>query len=133
MSVPTFAQKNVLGAEKEGMCSFYADRFDGLPTSNGEKYDKNGFTAAHKTLPFNTLLAVTNLKTNNYVIVRVNDRGPHKVSRLLDISMAAAKQLGIKKAGIAKVRVKVIGFNNFQNLEVNDPPGNEADSRNAEN
>ena len=120
-------QKAILGAEKEGTCSFYSDKFDGLPTSNGEKYNKNEYTAAHKWLPFNTLLAVFNLKTNQYVIVRVTDRGPHTRNRLIDISMAAAVALGIKKLGLAQVKIKVIGFNNFQYLEPIDPIGDEAD------
>ena len=121
------AQKAILGAEKEGICSFYSDKFDGLPTSNGEKYNKKEYTAAHNWLPFNTLLAVFNVKTNQYVIVRVNDRGPHTRNRLIDISMAAAIELGIKKLGLAQVRITVIGFNNFQYLDPIDPIGDEAD------
>lgn len=124
------AQKRVLGAEKEGLCSFYADRFDGLNTSNGEQYDKNLYTAAHKSLPFNTILAIFNLKTDKYVIVRVNDRGPHRKTRLIDISKAAADELGIVKLGITKVRIKILGFDGFQNLDPIDPIGDEADLRN---
>lgn len=122
-----FAQRNILGAEKDGNCSYYADRFHGLATSSGELYNKNEYTAAHKYLPFNTLLAVFNLKTNRYVIVRVNDRGPHTRNRLLDISKAAADELGIVRWGIAKVKIRIIGYNNFINLQPIDPPGLEAD------
>ncbi len=125
-----YSQKAILGAEKEGYCSFYADKFDGLPTSNGEKYNKNEYTAAHKWLPFNTLVAVFNLKTGKYVIVRINDRGPHTRNRLIDISKSAAIDLGITKLGLAKVYIRVIGFNNFQYLEPIDPTADDAERLN---
>ena len=124
------AQKKILGSEKEGLCSYYANKFDGLNTSSGEQYDKTLYTAAHKSLPFNTLLAVFNLKTEKFVIVRVNDRGPHGKTRLIDISKAAADELGITKLGITKVRIKILGFEGFQNLDPIDPVGEEADLRN---
>ncbi len=124
------AQRKILGAEKEGLCSFYSKKFDDFPTSNGEKYDRNAYTAAHKTLPLNTLVAVTNLINNKYVIVRINDRGPHRKTRLIDISEIAAQDIGITRLGIAKVNVKVVGFDNFQYLDAIDPLGNLAEIRN---
>jgi rare lipoprotein A len=124
------AQRSILGAEMEGKCSFYADKLVGKATTSGEKYDKNIYSAAHRTLPFNTLLAVFNLETGLYIIVRVNDRGPYSHNRLIDISGVAAHDLGILKTGVAKVKIKVIGFDNFQFLDAIDPPGNEADLRN---
>ncbi|MES2798115.1 MAG: septal ring lytic transglycosylase RlpA family protein [Bacteroidota bacterium] len=130
LSFNSFCQKRVLGAEKLGLCSFYANKFDGLQTANGEKYDKDQFTAAHKSLPFNTILAVFNLETEKYVIVRVNDRGPYRKTRLIDISRAAAVELGIVSRGIAKVKIRILGFDNFQNLEPIDPPGLEAEFKN---
>lgn len=124
------AQKKILGSEREGLCSFYSNKFNGFKTSNGEQYDINLFTAAHKSLPFNTILAVFNLKTEKYVIVRINDRGPFRKSRLIDISKAAANELGIAREGITKVRIKILGFDGFQNLDPIDPIGDEAEVKN---
>jgi rare lipoprotein A len=125
-----YAQKLVLGSEKEGLCSFYADKFEGQATSNGEPYLKDNYTAAHRTLPFNTILAVFNLETEQYIIVRVNDRGPYAKNRLIDISKMAASDLGILKNGVAKVKIRIIGFDGYQILDPIDPEGNEAELRN---
>lgn len=125
-----FAQKLILGASKQGLCSFYSDKFEGFTTSNGEQYRGANFTAAHMSLPFNTIVGVINLQTSKYVIVRINDRGPHRKSRLIDISKAAAKELGIVKRGLAKVEIRILGFNGFQSLNVIDPIGMRADSLN---
>ena len=127
------AQKLILGSEREGFCSFYSNKFDGLKTSNGEFYDKNDMTAAHKYLPFNTIVVVTNLKTNEEVIVRINDRGPHSRKRMIDISGEAANKLGIKRLGIVKVKMRVIGFDNFQYLQPKDPIDLTAEILNSKN
>jgi rare lipoprotein A len=127
------SQRLILGSELEGSCSFYNDKFDGLKTTSGELYDKSQFTAAHRTLPFNALIAVTNLRNSITIIVRVNDRGPHTQSRMLDVSGAAADILGIKNRGVEKVKMRVVGFDNFQYLEPIDPPDMTAEIRNSKN
>jgi rare lipoprotein A len=126
----SIGQKKHLGAEREGLCSYYADKFIGRATYSGELYDSNLYTAAHKYLPMNTILAVFNLKSGRYIIVRVNDRGPHRKTRLIDISGEAANELGIKKLGIAKVKIKVLGFNGFQSLDPIDPEGDDLEQLN---
>jgi len=92
----------------EGVASFYADDFHGHPTSNGETYDMHAFTAAHRTFPFGTAVRVTNLDNGKTVIVRVNDRGPFKEGRLIDLSFSAAKALGLVATGTARVRLDVL-------------------------
>ena len=90
-----------------GMASYYADKFHKRPTTSGEKYDKSGFTAAHKTLPFGTIILVTNLKNDSTVLLKVNDRIPSP-KRILDVSMAGAKQLNFVRDGLTKVRIESI-------------------------
>lgn len=91
-----------------GMASFYADKFVGKPTASGEAYRHQLYTCAHKTLPFGTKLKVTNPKNNESVIVVVNDRGPFIKSRVIDLSKAAAKDLGIIQQGIAYVEIEIL-------------------------
>jgi len=95
-----------------GNASFYHDKFHGRQTSNGEYYDKDDFTAAHKTYPFNTILLVTNKKNNKSVVVRVNDRGPFKRSRIIDLSRAAAKKIDMVPHGVVPIKIKVLNFLN---------------------
>lgn len=128
-----FSQKAILGAEKIGKCSYYHKKFEGRKTYFGQIYKSDSLTAAHRTLPANTLVAITNLENNKTIIVKINDRGPYADGRLIDVSDAAASQLSFKKKGIALVKVKVLGFNNFQNLWPVDPPDTTADYRNSEN
>ncbi len=92
----------------EGVASYYAEEFNGRMTSNGERYDMNKMTAAHRTLPFNTLVRVTNVATGKSVIVRINDRGPFKDDRIIDLSLAAAKALELIGSGTANVRLDVV-------------------------
>lgn len=93
----------------EGQASFYNDKLHGHETASGEKYDKFAMTAAHRTLPFGTMLKVTNLWNGKNVIVRVNDRGPFgKTERIIDLSMQAALQIEMVTAGIVDVRVEVV-------------------------
>jgi rare lipoprotein A len=92
-------------AEK-GLASLYAARFHGRATANGERYDKLGFTAAHRTLAFGTIVRVTNTANGRVVKVQINDRGPHVKSRVIDLSTAAARALGFRK-GLARVRLEV--------------------------
>lgn len=93
----------------DGVASWYGEEFAGRSTANGERYDPNEYTAAHRTLPFGTILRVTRKKTGDWVLVRVNDRGPYgKHKRLLDLSRQAAKRLGMLHDGVAQVRAEVL-------------------------
>jgi len=96
------------GFVQEGIASFYGEEFNGRPTSNGEVFDMFKFTAAHRTLPFGTKLRVKNLENGKEVIVRINDRGPFKLDRIIDLSYAAAKQLEMISAGTARVKLDVV-------------------------
>lgn len=93
---------------EEGIGSYYGDEFDGKPTSNGEIYDKNQLTAAHRSLPFNTKVRVTNLVNGLSTVVRINDRGPFVAERIIDLSVAAAKEIHMIGPGTARVRVEVL-------------------------
>lgn len=93
-----------------GVASWYGKDFHGKKTSNGEIYNMNDMTAAHKTLPMNTMLKVTNLKNNKSVVVRVNDRGPFVGTRIIDLSFGAATRLELANAGTGPVGLEVIGF-----------------------
>jgi len=93
---------------EEGMASYYADEFNGKRTSNGEIYDMNQMTAAHRTVPFNSRIRVTNLENGKSVVVRINDRGPFKDDRIIDLSLVAAKSLELIGSGTVKVRLEVI-------------------------
>jgi rare lipoprotein A len=106
-----FSQTPVLGSELFGKASYYGDKFYGRKTASGEILKKRGFTCANRTLPFGTMLEVTNLANKKWCIVRVNDRGPFVRGRIVDVSHDAAKQLEMFKTGIAKVRVKIVGDN----------------------
>lgn len=87
------------------MASYYADKFHGRKTASGELYDKTLYTAAHRTLPFGTMVWVKNIKTEDSVQVRINDRGPHIKGRIIDVSRVAAVDLKLIRAGQAKVEV----------------------------
>ncbi len=99
---------NCLAQVQEGKASYYADKFEGRLTANGEKYKHSKLTAAHKTLPFGTVLKVTNIKNNKSVEVRVNDRGPFVAGRVIDLSRSAAEQLGFINDGLAEVKIEVV-------------------------
>ena len=96
------------GQVQTGKASFYADKFEGIPTASGEKYRHNKLTAAHKTLPFGTVVRVTNVANNKTVDVTVNDRGPYVEGRVIDLSKSAAEQLGFINYGLADVKIEVI-------------------------
>jgi rare lipoprotein A len=108
--VLTLLQFPLWGQDKPhtGYCSFYADKFQGRHTTSGDLYDKNAYTAAHRTLPFNTIIEVTNIRNQKKVLVRVNDRGPHAKNRVLDVSKAAAQQLDMIAYGVEKVSYRVL-------------------------
>ena len=92
----------------EGVASYYADEFQGRKTASGEVYDMNDLTAAHRTLPFGTKVRVTNKETGKSVVVRINDRGPFKEDRVIDLSLGAARQLGLIANGTASVILHVL-------------------------
>ena len=91
-----------------GISSFYAEDFHGKLTANGEIYDMYGLTAAHKTLPLNTVARVTNLENGKSLILRINDRGPYIAGRILDCSYGAAKKLDFIQQGTTEVKIEVI-------------------------
>ena len=95
-------------AIQEGEASYYDDSLNGSETASGGVYDKNALTAAHRSLLFGTKVRVTNMETGQSVEVVINDRGPYAKGRIIDLSSAAAKQLGLIDAGHAKVRLEVI-------------------------
>lgn len=90
----------------DGKASYYADKFHNKTTANGEKFNMNDYSAAHKTLPFGTILRVTNIKNNKKTFVRINDRGPYSGDRILDLSKKAAKDLG----HLGLYRISLEGF-----------------------
>lgn len=92
----------------EGEASYYADRFEGKTTSCGELFQQDELTAAHRELPFGTILKVVNLSNGAYTIVRINDRGPWRPHRIIDLSRCAAEQLGMLKAGVTNVRLEIL-------------------------
>ncbi|MCR4921047.1 MAG: septal ring lytic transglycosylase RlpA family protein [Bacteroidaceae bacterium] len=92
----------------QGVASYYSDKLHGRRTSSGELYHRDSLTCAHRTLPFGTLLRVRSIRNNKEVVVRVTDRGPFTPRFLIDLSRAAAKELGFLRAGICKVEVTVL-------------------------
>ena len=95
-------------ATEYGKASFYGGRWIGRLTANGERYRAGDRTAAHKRLPFNTMVRVTNLANNRSVIVRINNRGPYAKGRILDLSVTAAREIDMMSAGIARVKMEVL-------------------------
>lgn len=91
-----------------GEASWYGPGFHGRRTASGETFNQNSLTAAHRTLPFGTRVRVTNLNNNRYVVVRINDRGPFTRGRVIDLSAAAAREIGLDRAGVGPVRVEVL-------------------------
>lgn len=91
-----------------GLASWYGPPYHNRPAANGEIYDMNAPTAAHRTLPLGSIVRVTNLSTGQRTLVRINDRGPFIEGRIIDLSLAAASEIGVRRAGIAKVRVEVM-------------------------
>lgn len=94
--------------ETVGTASYYADRFDGKPTSTGETYYQDSLTAASKDLAYNTVVRVTNTDNGRSVRVRINDCGPHHPERIIDLSGAAARRIGLVESGTATVRLRVL-------------------------
>ncbi|MES2515111.1 MAG: septal ring lytic transglycosylase RlpA family protein [Bacteroidota bacterium] len=108
-SQKSFSQDTIpQGNTTKGIASFYAKKFNGRKTSCGEKFCSDSLTAAHKKFKFGTYVLVRNLKNDSTVIVRINDRLPQKSKRIIDLSMAAAKQLNFVKSGLTKVEITVL-------------------------
>jgi rare lipoprotein A len=95
----------VLAKSTVGMASYYKS---GKKTANGERFNPGGLTAAHRTLPFGTKIRVTNLRTGESVVVRINDRGPFVHGRVIDLSLGAARLVSLTKSGVAKVKYSVV-------------------------
>ncbi len=96
------------GNVQKGLASWYGPNFHGKLTSNREIYNMHALTAAHKTLPFGVYVRVTNLNNGKSVVVRINDRGPFIKGRIIDLSYAGAKKLGLDISGVAPVKIKVL-------------------------
>lgn len=109
ISAPTLASARVkAGQTQKGVASYYHDSLHGNKTANGEIYRKGERSAAHKTLPLGTKVRVTKLSNGKSIVVRINDRGPFVKGRIIDLSRRAARDLGIIRSGISKVRVEVL-------------------------
>ena len=102
----TVASNTVRKFSQTGTASWYGRQFHGRKTASGETFDMNGMTAAHRSLPLNCYIRVTNKNNGKSVVVKVNDRGPFHGNRVLDLSYGAAKQIGITNAGTAKVSIE---------------------------
>ncbi|YAI82442.1 MAG: septal ring lytic transglycosylase RlpA family protein [cyanobacterium endosymbiont of Rhopalodia sterrenbergii] len=94
---------------RKGMASWYGPGFHGRLTANGERYNQNGLTAAHKNLPFGTRVRVTNLNNGRSITVRINDRGPYAYGRIIDLSKGAARVIGLMGSGVAPVQIEILG------------------------
>jgi rare lipoprotein A len=103
--MPILIHSSTPAEAQVGMASYYKS---GRKTANGERFNPNGFTAAHRSLKFGTRVRVTNLKTGRSVVVRINDRGPFISGRIIDLAYGAAKAVGLHNSGVAKVRVAVL-------------------------
>jgi rare lipoprotein A len=103
------AQISGVGYQQKGLASWYGPGFHGKRTANGEVYDMNALTAAHRSLPFDVIVEVQNLDNGASVLVRINDRGPFVRGRIIDLSREGAKRLGMLGPGTARVKLRVVG------------------------
>lgn len=110
--IVSFATQQNFAQQQSGKASYYADKFEGRTTANGEKYRHFKLTAAHRTLPFGTEVKVTNIKNGKSVIVRINDRGPFVEGRIIDLSKSAAERLDFINEGIASVITEIVNPRN---------------------
>lgn len=118
---PPAADKSLIEYEDLGMmkASWYGPGFHGRKTANGERFDQMAYTVAHKSMKFGTLLKITNPKNGRTIVVRVNDRGPYIEGRELDLSKAAAHELGLIKRGTARLKVEKINIVGLDNYSTN--------------
>ena len=103
-----WAQDQPAPAAEEGLASWYGPSFDGMRSASGEIFDSGQFTAAHRTLPFGTKVRVRKVGSRDSIVVRINDRGPFVGSRIIDLSYAAARQLGVTDPGLFRVALEVV-------------------------
>lgn len=102
-------QQEQRAPDETGQAGWYGDRYHGRKTASGERFDQNALTAAHRTLPFGTVVQVTNLTNGRTVEVRINDRGPFgRKTRIIDLSRAAARVLDMERAGVAPVELRIV-------------------------
>lgn len=106
--------------ELSGGASWYGKKFHGRTTACGEPYDMYAFTAAHKTLPFHTVVRVTEPESNKSVVVRINDRGPYHGGRIIDLSFAAATDLGLVRKGVQHVELEVLQWGDGSRVRASD-------------
>lgn len=103
------ATADATASANEGKVAYYGRKFAGRRTASGERFDPNALTMAHRSLPFGSMVRVTNVKNKKSVVVRVNDRGPTTPDRIGDLSHAAAKRIGMTRSGVAEVKLDVVG------------------------
>lgn len=112
LPLPAGAQEQDAGDEGtemgSGMASYYGDELAGNRTANGERFDPDALTAAHRTLAFGSRVRVTNMANGKSVVVRINDRGPFGRGRVIDVSHAAAREIGMHRSGTAKVSMTLL-------------------------
>lgn len=106
---PAPAGADASASASEGKVAYYGRAFAGRRTASGQRFDPNALTMAHRSLPFGSMVRVTHVKNRKSVVVRVNDRGPTSPDRIGDLSMAAAKRIGMTRAGVADVKLEVVG------------------------
>lgn len=116
ITIAALASGSAIAYEATGHASWYGPGFHGKKTASGSRFNRNALTAAHKTLPLNSKAMVTNLETNESVVVTINDRGPHGRGRLIDLSQAAAKAIGIR--GVGKVLVTALEDSDLESTKV---------------
>lgn len=110
LSINLRAQKVEIGKTFKGKTSYYGKKFNGRKTASGERLNNRDFTCAHKYFPFGTMIEVENPVTKEWVVVRVNDRGPFTKGRVLDLSYEAARRIGLLQKGIMSINAKVVGI-----------------------
>ena len=113
--------KNVDGFTQTGLASWYGDKEHGNLAASGERFSKYDYTAAHKSLPFGTVVRVTNLENGMDVVVKINDRGPFIRGRIIDLSYSSAKSIDLVRTGVAKVKVEVISSPSRRNENIFNP------------
>ncbi|WP_191601593.1 septal ring lytic transglycosylase RlpA family protein [Marinomonas algicola] len=102
------SREDAMGYEDSGEASYYAMKYQGRQTANGERFDQNAMTAAHKRLPFGSIVKVTNTDNGKSVIVRINDRGPFIYGRIIDLSKSAFQRIGETRLGLLDVDIEVL-------------------------
>ncbi len=109
LSFESYTQKVQIGKTFKGKASYYHGKFHGRRTANGEVMDNQDMTCAHRTLPFGTMIEITNPYNGKWVVVKVNDRGPYSKNRIIDVSFAAAEKIGMINRGVMTVHAMIVG------------------------